>query len=347
MVSPIMVTDPNAITSEWLTSILQNAGIDGEVHAFNMKSIGTGQVGENVRFQLEGINAPNTIVGKFSSPDPSSKKAAIQQKTYLREVFFYKDIQKTVDIETPKVFFADADQETHDFVIMMEDLAPGVQGDQIEGCTADQAALALEQLAKLQGPRWGDPRLLEYPLLQGITQNTEQMQKLYKSFESGFLDRFGSRLGEDCSAIVPRIGDFLGHYHDNYQGKPGLLHKDYRLDNMMFGGARPITVVDWQSLTLGCPVLDVSYFLGTCLDPELRQEEERHLLRHYLRTLIVYDVDLSEDICFELYRNYAPAGLVTSLFGSMMVEETERGNDMFTAMATRSCQMCIDLDTAF
>lgn len=344
MQSPAIISDPNAVTPNWLTSVLRNAGIEAEVCAFDMKVIGTGQVGENVRFRLEGEGVPQSVVGKFPSSDSASRKTAVAQKTYLREVFFYRDIQKTVDIETPMVYFADVDNETHDFVVLMEDLAPGSQGDQIRGCNVDEAALALEQIAKLQGPRWGDPKLLEYPLLISVMQNTEKMQMLYKTLEGGFVERYGNRIGREFLPVISRVGDFLGRYHERYHGVPVLVHKDYRLDNMIFGGPRPLTVLDWQSLTLGCPVLDISFFLGTCLDPQVRQQEERHLLRYYLEVLKSYKIDLSEDECLALYRNYAPAGLVTSVIGSMLVGETERGNDMFMAMATRSCQMCVDLD---
>lgn len=348
---PTMLTDPSLITSEWLSSVLQHAGVDGQVSAFTMKSIGTGQVGENVRFTLEGVNVPQSIVGKFSSPDPVSKKSAIQLGTYLREVFFYSDIQQTVDIATPTILFAQADQDSHDFVIMMEDLAPAVQGDQIAGCSVDVAALAMEELAKLQGPRWGDATLLNYPLLQSITQNDAQIQGFYRNLEGGFIARFGDSLSADYLALVPKVGDLLGRYNDKYrdtyQGKPGLIHDDYRLDNMLLDGARPLTVVDWQSLGLGCPVKDVSYFLGTCLDSSVRQQEERHLLRVYLDTLKSYGVEMAEDTCFELYRNYAPAGFVTSVIGSQLFEQTERSVRMFMVMAQRSAQLCLDLDTEF
>jgi aminoglycoside phosphotransferase (APT) family kinase protein len=130
-----------------------------------------------------------------------------------------------------------------------------------------------------------------------------------------------------------------------YEGKSSLIHIDYRLDNMIFGGVRPLTVVDWQSLGLGCPVQDASYFLGTCLDSDSRRQEERQLLRLYLDVLKSYGVEMSEDECFSLYRNYAPSGFITAVFGTTLFEQTKRGNEMFMAMATRSCQMCIDLET--
>lgn len=344
MQSTAIISDPKAVTPNWLTSIFQNAGIEAKVRSFDMQVIGTGQVGENIRFCLEGEGVPQTIVGKFPSPDTASRKTAIAQKTYLREVFFYSDIQKTVDIQTPMIYFADADNKTHDFVVLMEDLAPGIQGNQIKGCNVDEAALALEQLAKLQGPRWGDKKLLEYPLLSSVMQNTEKMQQLYKSLEDRFIERYGNRLEQEFLPIVSRVGDFLSRYHERYHGAPVLLHKDYRIDNMIFGGPRLLTVLDWQSLTLGCPVLDASYFLGTSLDPHLRQQEELHLLRQYLEVLKSYNIDLSEDECLALYRNYAPAGLIMAVIGSMMVGETKRGDDMFMAMATRSCRMCLDFD---
>ena len=48
---------------------------------------------------------------------------------------------------------------THDFAILMNDLAPAEQGDQMAGCTPDQAALAVEEAAKLHAPVWDDSTL--------------------------------------------------------------------------------------------------------------------------------------------------------------------------------------------
>lgn len=342
---PKLMSDPAAITTAWLNDVLKFAGIPGRVSGFDATSIGTGQVGENVRFKLQGDNVPDSIVGKFPSTDPVSKQTGIDQKNYLREVFFYRELQHTVDIQTPKVLFTDIDENTHDFVIMMEDLAPGRQGDQLAGCSVDEAALALEQLARLQGPRWGDSSLLDYPLLAGTSQDTRLLQQLYQALETGFLDRYAHRLSDEYIDVVHRVGESLHEYNDLYTGPPGLIHIDYRLDNMMFGGPYPLAVVDWQSLSTGCPVADASYFLGTSLLPDARRAEERALLTHYLEVLRGYGVDWAEDECLACYRNYAAAGLIMAVIASMIVGETERGNDMFMAMATRSAEMCLDLGT--
>lgn len=343
---PQLVSNPANVTVDWLNDVLEAAGVPGKISDFDAKSIGTGQVGENVRFKLSGKDVPASVVGKFPSADPVSKQTGINQRNYIREVFFYRELQHTVDIQTPRILFTDIDESTHDFVIVMEDLAPGKQGDQLAACSVDEAALALEQLARLQGPRWGDRKLLDYPLLSSAQQDPNGLKMLYQALESGFLARYASRLSDDHIAVISAVGRSLDTYNDLYEGPPGLIHIDYRLDNMMFGGPYPLAVVDWQSLSVGCPVADASYFLGTSLVPESRRHDERALLRHYLEVLASYDVTLSEGACYECYRNYAPAGLIMAVIASMIVGETERGNDMFMAMATRSAQMCIDLERA-
>ena len=58
MATPKLVSNPEQINPQWLTQVLRHAGHDCEVSDFTMKSIGTGQVGENVRFSLQGANVP-------------------------------------------------------------------------------------------------------------------------------------------------------------------------------------------------------------------------------------------------------------------------------------------------
>ena len=347
MTIPI-ISNPDDISVAWLNLVFASNGL-GRVSDFSSDSIGTGQVGENVRFKLTGTDVPESVVGKFPSLDPVSRKTGIAQGNYLKEVFFYREIQATVDIQTPIVFFAAIEEATHDFVILMEDLAPGLQGEQLEGCSPDQAALALEQLARLQGPRWGDVNLASHPMLGGEPDSAADenlLVQFYDGVKPGYLQRYAHRLSQWDLTATDRLSAFLPSYQAIYANEPPvLIHVDYRLDNMMFGGPYPLTVIDWQSLRTGCPVADVSYFLGTSLLPEVRAKEERALLEFYLDVLRSYRVELGLDDCFRYYRNYAPAGMIMAVIASMIVGETPRGNDMFMAMATRSATMCRDLET--
>ena len=256
-----VVSHPDHVMPEWLTQQLTAAGFEGAVKSIRWQSIGAGQVGENARLTLEvDGNFPKTVVGKFPSTDPTSKQAGIDLKNYAREVFFYRTIDETVDIQTPVVFATEFDPETHDFVVLMEDLAPGIQIDQMSECSVDQAALALEQLAKLQGPRWGDTQLLDYPLLNRDPEGPDA-GSIYQLVQPGFFDRYNARLSDGDRAMVEAVGGLQTAYQ-SYEGAPALIHIDYRVDNMIFGGPHPLTVLDWQSINVGCALNDASYFMG-------------------------------------------------------------------------------------
>ena len=60
--------------------------------------------------------------------------------TYETEVAFYRDLALTVDISRPRCHFAEVRSGTADVVLVMEDIAPAEQGDQIAGCTVRQAS---------------------------------------------------------------------------------------------------------------------------------------------------------------------------------------------------------------
>lgn len=61
-----------------------------------------------------------------------------------------------------------------------------------------------------------------------------------------------------------------------------LLHGDYRLDNLLFDPDKTsVTVVDWQTITVGLPARDLAYFLGTRLETSLREKMEPELVKVY------------------------------------------------------------------
>ena len=340
-----VVSHPNQVTAEWLTNVLSASGFSGSVLNLTWQEIGAGQVADNARFELAVTgDLPTSVVGKFPSSDPVSKQTGIDGRNYAREVFFYTELAQSVEVQTPRVFTTEFDVNNHDFVIVMEDLAPGIQIDQMSECSVDQAALALEQLAKLHGPRWADTNLQQHQLLQKAPAAATDVGELYQIVQPGFLERYEKRLSKRDLTVVDQFGHQQAAYQ-NYSGDQTLIHIDYRLDNMIFGGPYALTILDWQSINLGCAFNDVSYFMGTSLSPERRGASERDLLKHYLEVLASYGVDLDWNSTWNLYRHYAPAGLTMAVIASMIVGETERGNDMFMTMARRSITMSEELDS--
>ena len=345
MQKPLLISDPSEVTAAWLSDVFRYAGLEGTVNSFKAHSIGTGQVGENIRFELIGSkDIPKTVVGKFPSNDPISRQTGIDTYNYIREVHFYKNLQSKVLIETPDIFYTEADIEKHDFVIMMEDLAPGEQGDQLGGCDHQKAELAMIQLAHLHGPLWGDTTIVDDVLISNRKNGGQAISDLFNMVSNGFLARYSKHLTQNEKEMVQLVGDNLEVFMASYAGEQTLVHLDYRLDNMMFGGAKPLTVVDWQSPAFDCAIGDVSYFMGTSIMDDTRKEVEEKLVKKYFETLSTYNVSMTWDECWHYYRHYAPAGLIMAGVASMIVGETKRGNEMFMVMAKRSARMSRDLD---
>jgi aminoglycoside phosphotransferase (APT) family kinase protein len=79
-----------------------------------------------------------------------------------------------------------------------------------------------------------------------------------------------------------------------------LVHGDYRLDNLMFGADGAVTALDWQTLTIGPPLQDVAYFLGTSVEPAIRRLHEEQILRRYHSSLVDEGVrDFDWDRCWK------------------------------------------------
>ena len=340
-VTGAVVNRPEDVTPEWLSAVLEIP-----VESFTTQPVGTGQMADSVRFRLEPTGT--SVVLKFAAADDTSRATGVALRSYETEVRFYQEIAPTVGIRTPRCHHAAVDPASGWFTLVMEDLAPAEQGDQLAGCTVDQAALALEELAKLHAPRWGDPTLLALDWFHKGDQAGDATVAIVQGLLPGFCDRYAERLTDDQLETARRVVASLPHLFSQRAGRVlTVAHGDYRLDNMLFGtaeGGPPLAVVDWQTTTTGPGLTDASYFLGAGLLPPDRRAAEHDLLRMYHDRLLAAGVEgYPWDECWSDYRRYSFGGLVMAVAASMLVVRTDRGDDMFMAMATRHCEQIADL----
>ncbi len=351
---PPLVANPQAVSASWLTEVLRFSGaIDRSttVSRFTATPAGTGQVGAIVRFELDyaGGVGPASIIGKFASPDPESASIGVLTQTYETEVHFYTELAHTVDVARPRCHFAAVEPGTPNVVVVLDDLAPAIQGDQISGCTVDQASLAIEQAARLHGPRWAAAELAELAWLVRPT-SLYAFDGLRPIWE-GFVTRYRSMLEEVTLEQGERMLSARAGLASIPPKAVTVVHNDFRLDNMLFCDTpnRPaITIVDWQTVGVGRGPGDVAYFLGSSFpDPGTRRECEQGLVASYHEALLAYGVtNYSLEECWNEYRLSSFASLVMAVFASMHVGRTERGDRMFMAMANRSAQLAADTDAA-
>ena len=333
---------PGAIDAGWLTAVLQQAGVDAVVDSFAARAVGTGQIGESVRFSLNyaraSEGAPATLVGKFPSPGEESRTAGVRLGNYLREVRFYQHLAKSARISTPRCWFTDVDEATSEFVLIMEDLAPAEQGDQLRGVTLEQARLVVVEAARLHASHWDDPALDAMPWVSGSKASPPSLATgdtvvaLWQAFKA----RYGERLRPHWIETGDRLAANFDRLRTLHDGPRCLIHCDFRPDNMMFGtqaGGRPVTVLDWQSYAYGAGPTDLAYFLAGALAPEARRAHETGLLELYHRTLI--DEGVRGYGMGDLRRHYGVGAsqlFLTAFFAAMIVTRTPRGDDMFMQM---------------
>ncbi len=343
----------DALTPAFVTACLREAGHAGaEVRSLRSARIGTGQIGNCFRYALElagdADGAPRSLVAKGPSDDPTSRQTGVQLRNYVKEVSFYRELQDRLRIRTPRCYFADIEGEGPEHLLLLEDLAPAEQGDQLAGCSEDVARVAVQELAGLHAPTWCDAALVGLDWLGTPTPETVQIGRaLYEGQLPRFLDRFRARLEPDEARIIERVATSKGPPFEVLGEIFSVVHVDYRLDNLLIDASQAppsVAAVDWQSLMLGNPLADVAYFLGGGLLPEARRERERDLVAAYHEALVKAGVeDYERERCWDDYRRGVFSGFAVTVIAAPMVVQTERGDEMFTAMARRHARHALDL----
>ena len=349
-----VVAEPEDLTAEWLTRALGSTG-DFTVTAVESTPIGTGQMGSSFRLQLtyqgDPGDRPSTIVAKLPSPNPDMRPMAAG--AYRTELGFYLDLAHTVAVRTPTCHHAGIADDNATFVLLLEDLHPARQGDQITGATLAEAEDAVVNLAGLHGPRWCDPTLLDLSWVSTVDEDGAAMlADAMVSAVDVFVERYAGRLDPADGRLLVDIAKVIGPWIVGRPERFGPVHGDYRMDNLMFfPGPTPersggMAAVDWQTIGVGLPARDLAYFLETSLDPELRRVHERDLVDAYHQALVDHGVTgYSAEQCFDDYRYAALQGPLITVFGAAYGTPTERGDEMFLAMISRSCEAIRDLGT--
>jgi hypothetical protein len=341
-------TGAGDLTAEWLNEALAGQ-FPGRVTGVERANIGTGQVSDSVRMTLTWDppgSGPDRLVAKVPSSSATSRATAQQTRTYEVEVGFFTDLAHRLPVRTPRCYLAARDPVTDAYALVFEDMAPAVQGDQLTGCTLDEAAAAIVEMALLHAPLWGAAELEAIPWLNRHTPDySDGITTLITMVTPGFLERYSERLEPDVLGLTERVmGRFSRYAGQARSGPLTVAHGDFRVDNLLFGGDR-VCVLDWQTAALGPGIADLSYFLGGSISVEDRRSAETDLVRHYQERLAAAGTAIDWDTLWADYRRFAFSGLTMAVVASMIVERTARGDDMFMAMANRAGRHALDLES--
>jgi len=341
------------VTPAWLETQLRAAGVLGRARITDLSwvSIGTGQVGDMARLTIayDGPDAgPATIAAKFASSDASSRGSAGLLGLYTREVRFYRELAAKIGTRTPRCYGSELSANGDQFVLLLEDLAPARAGNQLDGCTVEEARHGIVQLAALHGATFCASWLDSIEWLKPAEGFVDQMVAMYPQAHAIFLDRYAGQLAPAWVEVMEALNTHIEAFSSRMPEQRSVCHMDFRLDNLLFDirdGSEPVAVVDWQTVGADCPLKDLGYFLGCGVGSALRRRHEDELLDLYCEEMGRAGVRLSRSEIWSRYRLGAFHGVATAVFSAAFVARTERGDANFLSMARNACELAIDHDS--
>jgi Ecdysteroid kinase-like family len=331
---------PEEITREWLTAALRerHPGVNvTDVRVVDVLQGTSTKIRVHASYDRAGENArlPQSLIvkGGFESHSPSMKEM------YRNEMRFYRDVLPHVAILSPACYYAGSDPDSHQSIVILEDLCTrGIrflhaQQPQNEA----QVARRLEAMARYHAQSWDSPEFRAGGRFDWIGGRHEGWSLVYQDryLEPEVWQHY---MDSPRGAAVSReLHDrdwmrgalaYLGRYHQQFA--PCLCHGDTHLGNLYeepdgapgFFDAQ-VARMPWQ--------FEVTYHLICALDIADRRRSEQALLRHYLGALAAHGVDApSFARAFEAYRREIVYGLFIFLINETRFQ-TEAVNTAYTA----------------
>lgn len=328
------------LTTQWLT-----AGLGQPVRGFDVGPIGTGQLSGTFRVVLDWDGPVESVIIKLADTDPAVRSSGVSLGLYEREVRFYREIAEKLPTSGLAHCHAAAyDDSEGYFTLLVEDVSPAHPGDQIAGCSVDEARAIVIELAKIQAAVWGNTELATW-----MTKPAPADSMMLEMVLPLYYERFAGRVSDEHRVVVERFIQCFDTWFADQAEPRCMSHSDFRVDNILFGeegSPRPITIVDWATSQWLPTTNDLAFFLGGNLTVEDRREHEKALVKAYHDTLKANGVKgYSFNDCWRGYRWNAFAGVLMAIGAPMLVTSTERGDTMFMTMLARHCQQVIDLDS--
>ena len=343
-----MLDHPSQFSKKFIASLFKSPVAN--LKTFDFVPVGSGQVGDCFRVNLdwkEKNNLPTSFIAKCPAADQSSRDTARNLHLYEIETSFYKYLSNKCSARVPELYYSDFDSNSDDGILLLEDMHPAKQIPQMDGCTSKEVSQVLKEAAALHKSYWNDEKLLSYPwLTYGVSEERKEfVANLLPAVYPEWKQRYQGRISED----IFEMGDALIANYDKYsevrEGPMTLVQGDLRLDNILFVDQNNRAILlDWQTAAVGLPLNDVAYCISTSFDnPNDRADTEESLVKEY-HSLLNVEESYSFEQAWNDYRRGSFVGFLMAVMSAMIVERTERGDEMFAVMAERSGWQALHLD---
>jgi aminoglycoside/choline kinase family phosphotransferase len=344
---------PEEITVVWLNGVLRDAGVltDDALEAVEVQptTAGFGIVGSHARLHLSYTkplpDAPQSLFAKFSSDNPSVRARYHKFGHYEREVCFYRDVAPQITLRIPRCYFAAMNADSGESLVLLEDLTAGRAGDNLVGCSTQEAERLFRQIAAFHAQWWGNPFLSHWKWLAGFdrykTMITEVIRRAWPLFRQKYIDLFPAWVIDTAARAIQRSPEI---FRALAAGPATLIHGDFKLDNVLFDlPDAPLAIFDWQVPVRTLAAWDISWFLVRSLPVPQRRADEEHLVRVYHTALVEAGVRVYS---LKTLHRHIKLGflfaLLIAIFQSGSADTSERRRQDFTAWIERNIAMLED-----
>lgn len=234
------------------------------------------------------------------------------------------------------------------YVLMIENLEGLRVGDQVAGCSRDDARLALSSMAQLHAQFWGNAAALSpYAWLIPLELAAKPAQMMFRTTLAPFKAA-NPWLTQDQLALLEWLHQHYFSMVDAMMKRPAtLLHGDFRLDNLCFDDAKgEVVLFDWQTLGIGAGATDLGYFLSAAITEDADVSETAALIEHYQAELARCGVDVPLAALrwdYEIGLLSVLQRTVPAMFQDMLLLEG-RGNKLIETWINRTLHKLRDVD---
>ena len=335
------------ITAEWLTKALRQTGSLGEGRVASVQfepiGVGLGFAGAvergTVTYSGGAGSAPETLIAKLPSQHTRTRELLTEIGGYEREARFYLDLAEEVGVPVPELYYGDLDTATGSFVLLLEDLGAARAGDQVGGCSIDDARTMLQNSAVMHAHWWNSDRLGQLPWLSRTADPAwaAALQTRYLQSWSRISDHLRTLFPVELYEIAERLGPKIVEvFAGTAPHALTLNHGDCRLGNLFFRDSEVVSI-DWQLANQGRPAADVAYFLMGALPVEQRRSHEKPLLDSYHEALVDGGIrDYSRDHLIEDYRRgmFRPLTVIVNILANLDMD-SDGGRALIDAVVPR------------
>ncbi|HEX9259649.1 MAG TPA: phosphotransferase, partial [Acidimicrobiales bacterium] len=271
-------------------------------------------------------------------------------RAWEREHRFYAELAEGFPIRVPRALANLADTDSGRYALVLEDLAPRRNLDQVKGASPADAALAVDVLARFHSAFYEHPSLAELDWMPDLDDPmVDSVRPMFDMGWPAFTARYGDDLPERVLRWTEAFASQVPEWLAGYRHLPRtLVHGDFRADNLFIADDGEVAVIDWQ-LSMKAPGgADIAYLLLTNLTPEVRRAHATELYERYLRGLDeggAPEAARDRDAAWAGFCEGALFYCVSFAGGLLTLDPAnDRGVALFDALVRRSFAAADDLD---